>query len=143
MEATMIFAKDYRKVLEELGKEYFVFDIQYMDDLKSWSKTEGPELSEPSQLMKLIAGEGDKLIMVIQEGIPEEMMRDNMKGLGVRWALKSTALDPEKILNSTKKKLAFFFIKECARTAKDVGGNVMIEDEWSVKEMEKLGFFNE
>ncbi len=139
----MIFAKDHREMFEELGKDYFVFDIQYVDDLKSWSKTEGADLSEPSQPMKLITGEGDKLIMVIQKGIPEDMMNDNIKGLGVRWALKSTASDPEKTLNSTKKKLAFFFIKEYARTAKDVGGDEMIEDEWAVKEMEKLGFFNE
>ncbi len=139
----MIFTKDHDKILRELAQGYFAFDILYVEDLALWARSEDVDLSEPSQPMKLISGEGSKLIMVIQDGISEEMLNDNMKGLSVRWALKSTTSDPEKILNSTKKRLAFFFLKEYARTVKDIGGDEMIEDEWAIKEMKKLGFLNE
>jgi hypothetical protein len=66
-----------------------------------------------------------------------------MKGLGVRWALKDTATDPENVLDSTKKKLAFCFLKEYSRTVEGIGRDEMLEDEWAIKEMGKLGFFLE
>jgi hypothetical protein len=139
----MISTKDFDSTLRNLGQEYFVFDIMYVDDIGSWARSEKIDLNDPLQLMKLAPGEGSGLIMVVQNMISEEMLNDNMKGLSVRWALKSTASHPEKMLNSTKKQLAFFFLKEYAQTVRDVGGDVMIEDDWAIREMEKLGFFTE
>ena len=139
----MISVQDYDDTLKHLTEEYFIANRALVADIQAWAEQKGIDLSEPSQPMKLITVEDKKLIMVMQADIPEEMIANVMKGLAVRWALKSTASDPEKILDNTKKKLAFCFLKEYAQTVRDVGGNEMLEDEWAIKEMEKLGFFTE
>jgi hypothetical protein len=43
-------------------------------------------------------------------------------------------------LNSIK---AYCFLKEYARSLKDVSGDELLEDGWTIKAMDKLGFFRE
>ncbi len=138
----MIVAQDYDDVLREIGKEFFISDILYVRDLKSWSRRRGIDLSEPSQPMKLIT-QGSKLIMFVQSEMPGEMLDNVIKALSVRWSLKDNVTDPLVFLNSVKKRLAFCFLKEYARTVKSVGGDDLLEDEWTMKKMETLGFFKE
>lgn len=129
-------------MLREIGKEFFISDILYVRDLKSWSRRRGIDLSEPSQPMKLIT-QGSKLIMFVQSEMPGEMLDNVIKALSVRWSLKDNVTDPLVFLNSVKKRLAFCFLKEYARTVKSVGGDDLLEDEWTMKKMETLGFFKE
>jgi len=140
----MIFVQDYDDVLKALGREYFVFNIQYVPDLKAWAEGKGVELSEPYQPMKLIP-EGDKLTMVIQSEIREEMLNDIINGLSVRLLLKDTTSNPAQLLNSVKKRLAYCFLKECAKAFAFPGteGDEFLEDDWVLKEMNNYGFFNE
>lgn len=138
----MILAQDYEEVLKDLGKKYFIFTLHYVRNLKSWAGEKKVDLSEPSQPMKLTI-QGNRFIMLVQSEIDEEMLDDVAKALSVRWSLKDNVSDPSDRLNSIKKKLAYCFLKEYARTINDIAGDDLIEDEWAMKEMERLGFFRE
>jgi hypothetical protein len=138
----MIYVQDYDEVLRKTGGEFFVSPIRYVRDLRLWSKEKGVDLSEPSQPMKLIT-EGKNLILIAQSEIQESMLDDLIRALSVRWSLKDNTSDPASSLNSVKKRLAYCLLKECSKTVKGVAGDDLPEDEWAIKEMEKLGFFLE
>lgn len=139
----MIYVKDYESVIRDLGEEYFVSDMRYVENLRAWADQTGTDLDEPNQPMKLITSSDDGLVMMVQDRVSEDTMQDLMNGLSVRWSLRDNVSDTEKLLNSLKKQLSFLYLKEYARTVEDVGGDDMIEDEWAVRELQKLGFFNE
>lgn len=138
----MIFARDYENMLRNTGREFFIAEVRYVGDLLSWAKERRIDLSEPSQPMKLMA-EGKGLMLFVQSEIPDDMLNGVITGLSVRWSLRDNSSDPSKRLNSIKKRLAYCLLKECARTIGSLGGDELLEDEWAIKEMEKLGFFLE
>lgn len=138
----MIYAQDYDEVLRRTGREFFVSTLHYVRDLQAWSKQKGVDLSEPSQPMRLFT-EGKNLMLIVQSEIQESMLDDVVRGLSVRWSLKDNASDPAASLNGVKKRLAYCFLKEYARTVKGVAGDELMEDDWAIKEMEKMEFFRE
>ena len=142
LEVVMIYVQDYDEVLRKTAGEFFVSPIQYVKDLQLWSRQKGIDLSEPSQPMKLFT-EGKNLILIVQSEIQESMLEDVIRALSLRWSLKDNASNPAASLNSVKKRLAYCLLKECAKTVKGVAGDDLSEDEWAIKEMEKLGFFLE
>jgi|SRR5208337_1327441 len=137
----MIFVDDFDDQLRRLGREFFIFDIQYVPDITSWAHQKGVSLKEPAQPMKLITGEDNRLVMVVQSEISDEVLGGIINGLSVRWAVRDVSADIAKRLNSLEKQLAYYFLKEFARTKKDLDGDELLEDEWAINEMEKLGFF--
>ncbi len=139
----MIYVKDYEDLLNRIGAGYFIHDINFVDDITSWARKNNRELGEPHHPMKLIPSDEDFLSMVIQSDIHEEVVDDVIKNLSIRWSVKDNATDMDRKLNSTKKRLIFCFLKERARTMKDVGGNELAEDEWVFDEMQLLGYFDE
>jgi uncharacterized protein YheU (UPF0270 family) len=138
----MILAEDYESLLRNLGIEYFIQNIRFVPDLISWAKRNNADLNEPHQLMKLVPSDNE-LTMVIQSEIPEETLDNLITSLYMRWSLKDNAADLSKQLNSTKKRLVFSFLKEYARSRKDFNGDELLEDDWSMKAMDNLGFFRE
>ena len=139
----MIDTRKYEDVLLYLGGQYFIKDIQLVPDIKSWASDKNSDLREPYYPMKLIARSGDTLTMVMQREISNEIINDIIKNLSVRWALRDTITDMDKKLNSTKKRLVYCYLKERARTMKDIGGDEQVEDQWVLEEMEDLDFFKE
>ncbi len=137
----MIFVDDFDDRLRSLGREFFIFDIQYVPDITAWAKQKKISLNEPAQPMKLITGEDNRLVMVVQSEIRDEVLDGIINGLSVRWAVRDVAADIAKRLNSIEKQLAYYFLKEHARTKKELDGDDLLEDEWAINEMEKLGFF--
>ncbi|RJQ49440.1 MAG: hypothetical protein C4538_02215 [Nitrospiraceae bacterium] len=138
----MISVKDYDAVLKNLGKEYFIHNLQYVPDITAWAKDNRIKLSEPHQPMKLVTGDGGSLTMVVQSYVSSEV-DDVIKNLGVRWAIKDTATNMETKLNSPKKRMAFCFLKEYARSVKHIDSDELIQDEWVLSEMESFGYFKE
>jgi hypothetical protein len=138
----MIQLKDYEGVLKDLGKEYFILNMKFVPDIKAWAKENSTELSEPHQIMKLVAGMENKLTMVIQSDVKSGMIDDVIKNLGVRWSVKDNTINMEMKLNSLKKRLVYCFLKEYARSIKRIGEE-LAQDDWVLTEMETLGFFNE
>ena len=139
----MIYVSEFEDVLRNLGGQYFVKDLRVVPDLMSWARENNQELSEPYNPMKLVAHTDNTLSMVVQKEIRDEMLNSVITNLGIRWSLRDTITNMDSKLNTTKKKLVFCFLKERARTMKDVGGDEQIEDQWVIEEMESLGFFNE
>ncbi len=137
----MIFVDDFDDRLRSLGSEFLIFDIQYVPDITSWAKQKNISLNEPAQPMKLITDEHNRLVMVVQSEINDKVLDGIINGLSVRWTVRDVAADIEKRLNSIEKRLAYYFLKEYARTKKDLAGDDLLEDEWAINEMEKLGFF--
>lgn len=137
----MIFVDDFDDQLRSLGREFFIFDIQYVPDITSWADQKSVSLKEPAQPMKLITGEDSRLVMVVQSEIRDEVLDGIINGLSVRWAVRDVAADIAKRLNSLEKQLSYYFLKEFARTKKDLDGDELLEDEWAINEMEKLGLF--
>jgi hypothetical protein len=137
----MIFVDDFDDRLRSLGREFFIFNIQYVPDMTSWANRKNISLNEPGQPMKLITGEDNRLVMVVQSEISDKMLDGIINGLSVRWTVRDVAADIAQRLNSIEKRLAYYFLKEYARTKKDLDGDDLLEDEWALNEMEKLGFF--
>ena len=137
----MIFVDDFDDRLRSLGREFFIFDMQYVPDITSWANQKNISLEEPAQPMKLITGEDNRLVMVVQSEISDELLDGIINGLSVRWTVRDVAADIAKRLNSIEKQLSYYFLKEYARTKKDLDGDDLLEDEWAINEMEKLGFF--
>lgn len=136
----MIFTQDFDDLLRNLGREFFISDILYVPSIISWAKKKNVPLSEPAQPMKLIT-ENNRLIMIVQAEISDELLDGIINGLSVRWAVRDVATDMNKRLNSTEKRLSWYFLKECARTKEQLAGDELLEDQWSITEIEKLGFF--
>jgi hypothetical protein len=137
----MIFVDDFDGRLRSLAREFLIFDIQYVPNIKSWAKQKNISLDEPAQPMKLDTDEDNRLVMFVQSEISDEVLDGIINGLSVRWTVRDVAADIAKRLNSIEKRLAYYFLKEYARTKKDLTGDELLEDEWAIHEMEKLGFF--
>lgn len=139
----MIYTEDYDDILRKVGIEYFVHDLGYVSSLMSWAKENKADLKEPYQPMKLVTTPDNTLKMMIQSEIKEEALEGVITNLSIRWSLRNNIADQSAKLNSIKKRLVFCFLKECAGTVKNIGGDDLLEDEWAINSMEKLGLFNE
>jgi hypothetical protein len=93
--------------------------------------------------MKLVAKTDDKLSMIVQSEISDEMLSAVIKNLSMRWSVKDNVTEIDKKFSNIKKRLAYCFLKEYARALKKVDGGEIAEDEWVFDEMEYLGFFKE
>ena len=139
----MVSLKELNSDLKKLGDDYFISELNFVPDISQWAKDNNKELGEPHLPMKLIAETDDKLTMVIQSETGEDMLSDVIKNLGVRWSVKDNVTDIDKKLNSTKKQVAYCFLKEYARSLHKIEGDELSEDEWVLEEMDYLGYFNE
>jgi hypothetical protein len=139
----MMDLRDYEVLLVNLGGQYFVKDIQFVPDLMTWVRENGLDLEEPYSPMKLLANSDNTLSMILQREINDDMLNNVIKNLGIRWSLRDNVTDIDSKLNSIKKKLVYCYLKERARTMKDIGGDEQVEDQWVFDEMETLGFFKE
>jgi len=139
----MISLRDHEGELQDLGKEYFIYNLKFVPDIKVWAEENNTELSEPHQIMKLVAGTEDTLTMVMQSDVRSEMIDDVIRNLGIRWSVKDNSVNMEMKLNSLKKRLVYCFLKEYACSIKRVGEEDLVQDEWALAEMDNLGFFDE
>jgi len=139
----MIAVSEFENDLKKLGASYFIDELRQVPDIAEWAKENSTPLGEPHLPMKLIAEDSDKLSMVIQSVVNEELISDVIKNLGLRWSIKDNATDIEKKFNSMKKRLVYCFLKEYARSLQKVEGDELAEDEWVLEELEYLGYFSE
>jgi hypothetical protein len=139
----MVDLRDYKTLLVNLGGQYFVKDIQFVPDLMTWVRENDQDLDEPYSPMKLSANPDNTLSMILQRKISDDMLNNVIKNLGIRWSLRDNVTDIDSKLNSIKKRLVYCYLKERARTMRDVGGDEQVEDQWVLDEMETLGFFKE
>lgn len=139
----MVYAENHADILDVLAREYFLSDIRYVSDLKAWAHEKGVSLSEPAQPLKIVAEGTDRLVLAVQSAISEKALDAIITGLDVRWQVVDNTINFLKRFDSIGKKLAYCFFKEYARNKGSLYGDERLEDEWAVKEMERLGFFGE
>lgn len=139
----MISINEFENELRKLGSDYFIDEIRQVPDIAEWAKQNNKALGEPHLPMKLVATNNDRLSMVIQSEISEEMISDVIRNLGIRWSVRDNVTDMEKKIDSPKKRLAYCFLKEYARSLQKTEGDELSEDEWILEELEYLGYFNE
>ncbi|HEX8947995.1 MAG TPA: hypothetical protein VF790_03470 [Dissulfurispiraceae bacterium] len=137
----MIHVQDYAGVLENLGQEYSVAAVRYVPNLKTWANEHGVTLHEPGQPMKLVVDREGLLVMVAQFDVSEEVLGGIIKGLDVRWQVVDNRANLALRFDSIEEMLVYCFLKECASADRDLSGNDLLEDEWVIREMERLGYF--
>ncbi len=139
----MVRVQDWSDEMESLGREYFIAEVRYVPDMRSWAKQNRIALNEPAQPMKLITGEGGGLVMVVQAEVSEKVLDEIITGLDMRWQVVDNSANLPERFDSTEKKLAYCFLKEYARNESNLAGDERLEDEWAMREMERLGFFEQ
>ncbi len=137
----MVRVQDWADELEDLGREYFISDVRYVPDVRAWAKQSRIALSEPAQFMKLMSEGRDRLVMVVQSEVSEKVLNDIITGLDVRWQVVDNRVNLLLRFDSIEKKLAYCFLKEYARNESNLAEDERLEDEWAIREMERLGFF--
>lgn len=137
----MLFLQTHDALFKRLGAAYSLGGLLYVPDLRAWAKQKGVTLSEPAQPMKLVSGAGGRLVMVVQSETDEATLDKIVNGLDMRWTVINVAANIPAKLNSVEKRLAYCFVKEFARTRSDLGGDELLEDEWALAEMDRLGLF--
>lgn len=139
-----MYTKEFDRVLEELLEEYclFLVKVEFVDDVYEWCKNKDVEEWDRDKPLKLVVNEEKGCKLVVNELIPEKAMHDRLKALEVRSALTNVATNKADLLNSDKKKLAWLFLMEYASTLPDLEDEILADD-WSFKEMERLGYFKE
>jgi len=135
--------KECHEDLKKLGNDYFISELKYVQDIQQWAAENQNGLTEPHLPMKLVTEDNDNLSMIVQSEVPEENIDDVIRNLSLRWSVRDNTADLVKRLNSVKKRLAYCFLKEYARTLQKVDGEEISEDEWVLEEMDYLGYFNE
>ncbi|MEW6599789.1 MAG: hypothetical protein AB1499_02350 [Nitrospirota bacterium] len=136
----MISLKKYKRNMEKLSLDYLVFNVKYVPDITEWAAENRTQLREPHLPMKLVVESEDDMTMVIQSEVPEGMIADVIKNLGIRWSVQDNVTDMEKKLDTDLKRLAYCFLKEYARALDKVDGGELSEDEWVLEELEFLGY---
>ncbi len=138
----MILSNTCDAVLQRIAAEYLISRIEYVDDLAAWAAARTVGIAEPGQPV-VICVEPGGLVAGVRKALDEDMLEGVVRAMAVRWSLTDNAVDMEARLNSTKKRLAFCFLKEYARTIRSLGGDELREDEWTIHAMDRLGFFLE
>ncbi|MBZ0156895.1 MAG: hypothetical protein K8I29_11895 [Alphaproteobacteria bacterium] len=138
----MVHAEEYDALLKDIGREYFVPTIRYVPDLAAWARQNRVDLHEPRQPMKLVVDEEEGLVMVVQAEVAEDILDAIITGLDVRWQVVDNAEDLSLRFDTMERRLAYCFLKEYARTRESLAEDERLEDEWALRQMERLGLFD-
>jgi hypothetical protein len=134
----------YHELLKRLAREHGVdeADLEFVENVSDWSAARGVPEPDRNVPVKAIPKGAAGCHLAVMEDIPDEVLEERIKVLSVRSALTNVALDRAGMLNSDKKKLAYLFLSEYARTLPEADDD-LLADNWAFEEMERLGFFKE
>jgi hypothetical protein len=137
--------RDHRDVIRSLMEHYCMDPggVVYAESVYEWCAREGVDEPDRQKPLRLITRAGERCRMVVMERIPDAVVEERVRAMGVRGALQNAALDRAAMLNSDKKRLAYLFISEYATSMPDIEGDPLLIDNWAFDEMKKLGFFLE
>lgn len=137
--------RDHQAVIRSLMEHYCIApgDMVFVDSVYDWCAREGVDEPDRRKPIRLVTQAGKGCRMVVMEHIPDGVVDDRVKAMGVRGALQNVAMDRAGLLNSDKKRLAYLFISEYATSMPELEGDELLMDNWAFEEMKKLGFFRE
>jgi len=115
-------------------------NIESVPDIKSWCEEHGMEENEEDRPLKIVMEEGACKLLV-RENLSGESLERRMNALRMRGQMiKQVPYDWADMLDDTRKKLAYLFLKEYARTLPGINEDQFREDEWAMGEMKRLTF---
>jgi hypothetical protein len=137
--------KEHEEDIKDLLKEYCLFLVEpvFVVNVAQWCKENGYDEPDKETPIKLVVSEEKGCKLVIREEVPDKVLEDKLKAMGVRGALQNVAQDREAMLDSEKKKVAYLFLHEYASNMPEHDDDELLMDNWAFEEMERLGFFKE
>jgi hypothetical protein len=137
--------KEHEEHIKNLLKEYCLFLVEpvFVDSVAQWCKENGYDEPDKDTPIKLVVSEEKGCKLVIREEVPDKVIADRLRAMGVRSSLQNVAQDREAMLDSEKKKLAYLFLSNYASNMPEHEDDELIIDNWAFAEMERLGYFRE
>lgn len=116
-------------------------EIIFVESVAKWCKEHGVEERDTQRPFKAVLTDG-RCWMVIRSEIPEETIHERINAARMRDQIMSVASEQVDMLDSTKKQIAFLFLREYASSLPDIDHD-RIADAWAFDEMKRLGLFSE
>ncbi len=137
--------KAHEKLFNDMLQEYclFLVELVFVDNVAQWCKKQGVEEPDRDTPIKLVVSEDKGCKLVIREEVPDSVIDNRLKAMGVRDALQNVAQDRVAMLESDKKQIAYLFLSEYASNMPEHEDDELLIDNWAFKEMERLGYFRE
>jgi len=137
--------KAHEEVIKDLLKEYCLFLVEplFVDSVARWCRENGFDEPDSEKPLKLVVSEDKGCKLVMREEVPDKVISDRLKAMGVRDALQNIAEDRVSRLNSEKKQIAYLFLSEYGSHMPEHDDDELLIDNWAFGEMERLGYFNE
>lgn len=131
--------------IKELLKEYCLFLVEpvFVENVAEWSKKQGFNEPDKEKPLKLVVSEEKGCKLVMREEVPDKVIDDRIKAMGVRDARQNVAEDRVAKLDNEKKKIAYLFLSEYGSHMPEHEDDELLIDNWAFSEMERLGYFNE
>lgn len=134
---------DFHSLFVYLMEQYCLppENMLFVENIGEWCREQGVEEPDADKPFRLVAREPGGCTMLIRRDLPDEVMRQRMNALSVRCQTRNVAFDATDRLNSARKKLAWLFLAEYASSLPELREDERLADDWAIKEMERLGFF--
>jgi hypothetical protein len=117
-------------------------DILFVPNIAEWCEAVALAESDAQRPMRLVPKESSGFLLLVKEYIPEEVVAERINALSIRSQLNNVAFDRAELLDSDKKKLSYFFLREYGGTLPEIQDD-FLADSWAFEEMERSGFFND
>ncbi len=115
-------------------------DIIFTENIADWCKRQDIPETDSNRPIKLVMAQGQVCKMLIREDVPDEVIEERIRAVGIRNQITSVSSSKADMLNTPHKKLAFLFLNEYARSIPNVDDE-LLADNWAFEEMERLGYF--
>jgi len=137
--------RDHEGDIKDLLKDLILFIVEpvYVDNVARWCEENGYEEPDKENPIKLIVDEERGSKLVISEQVPDSVIDDRIKEMGVRASLQDVATDREAMLNSEKKKVAYLLLHEYASNLPENEEDELLMDNWAFDKMKTQGYFKE
>ncbi len=115
-------------------------DIVFVENIAQWCRERGIPEPDKDKPLKLIMKNGQGCKMLIREDLPENIIDERIRAVGIRNQVSNVAAGNADRLDTTHRKLAFLFLNEYAYSLPEVVDD-LLADNWAFEEMERLGYF--
>lgn len=115
-------------------------DILFVENVADWCKRQGISEPDKNKPIKLVMKNRESCKMVVRENIPDEVVEERIRAIGIRNQVTSVASSKADMLDTLHRKLAFLFLNEYAYSLPEVDDD-LLADKWAFEEMERLGYF--
>lgn len=137
-------AREYFELFRYLMEQRCLFqeDIIFVESIAEWCGQHGIQETDRERPFRIISKDGQGCKMLIRDDLPEEVIDERINAMRIRGQLLNVAADRADKLDSIRKKLAYLFLSEYARSLPEANDD-LLADNWAFGEMERLGYFTQ